>query len=90
MKLILNRKVCNCWEAACESDFASKFLGPEILPTACVVAVEDDGKKELTFVIEDRDGSEKLFLVNELNLADAIDSWMGAYEKQQANKPQAT
>lgn len=86
MRLVLNRKVCNCWEAACEADFADKFLGHEILPTACVVEMIDDGSKELTFMIEDRDGTDKVFVVDEINLADAIDSWMLAYTAQQEEK----
>jgi len=86
MKIYLDRTVCNCWEAACESDFADKYLGKEIKPTACTLAVVEDDSETLTFFIQDKDGMEKKFVVNDDNLADAIDSWMLAYAKQVEEK----
>ena len=86
MKIFLDRTVCNCWEAACESDFADKYLTGEVKPTACTLAVVEDESENLKFFIKDRDGSEKEFIVNDMNLADAIDSWMLAYEEQQREK----
>jgi hypothetical protein len=87
MKIWLDRRVCDVWEATCESDFADKFLGGEILPAACTVAVaEEDDDTKIVFYILDRDGSEKEFVVDAGNRAAAIDSWIKAYAEQQARK----
>ena len=83
MKIWLDRRVCDVWEAACESDFADKFLGDEILPAACTVMLaEEDDNEKIVFYIRDRDGSEKELVVDDSNLAAAIDSWMLAYAEQ--------
>jgi hypothetical protein len=83
MKIWLDRRVCDVWEAACESDFADKFLGDEILPAACTVMLaEEDDNEKIVFYIRDRDGSEKELVVDDSNLAAAIDSWMIAYAEQ--------
>ena len=83
MKIWLDRRACTLWAAACESDFAEKFLGDQVLPTACsVMLMEEDNKEEITFFIRDRDGKEKELIVNQGNLADVMDSWIKAYEKQ--------
>ena len=83
MKIYLDRRACSVWAAACEQDFADKFLGDDVLPTACtVMLMEEDDQEELVFYIRDRDGSDKEFRVTDANLADAIDSWMKAYANQ--------
>ncbi len=83
MKIYLDPSVCNCWEAACEQCFTDKYLGAEIKPTACTLAIIEDGSDDRIFIIQDRDGTEKTFLVNDDNRFDAMDSWMKAYAKQQ-------
>jgi hypothetical protein len=89
MKIWLDRRVCDVWEAACETDFADKFLGGEILPAACTVMLaEEDDNEKIVFYIHDRDGSEKELVVDDTNLSSAIDSWMKAYADQQAQKKQ--
>jgi hypothetical protein len=89
MKILLDRTVCNCWEAACESDFADKYLGENVQPTACTLLIQDeDERDEILFLIKDRDGTEKEFIVNDRNLNLAMDSWIQAYKKQQAEKAQ--
>jgi len=45
-----------------------------------------EASETLTFFIQDKDGMEKKFVVNDDNLADAIDSWMLAYAKQVEEK----
>jgi hypothetical protein len=89
MKIYLDRSVCKCWEAACEQDFTDKYLGKEIKPTACTVAVVEDEKEELVFFIKDRDGTDKEFTVNDDNFVDAVESWMLAYAKQVEEKESA-
>ena len=87
MKIWLDRRVCTLWDAACEADFADKYLGPEFEPTACtVMMVEEDNHDELIFHIKDRDGIEKELVVTDANLADAIDSWFKAYQAQKSEK----
>ena len=87
MRIVLDRRVCDVWEAACEADFADKFLGDEVLPTACtVMLVEDDNTDILTFHIKDRDDSEKELIIDDSNIASAIDSWVKAYNEQQTQR----
>ena len=85
MKIVLDRRSCNCWDAACESHFGWHFLREEITPVDCTVAMTDDGSSELTFLIKDRDGTDKTLVVGKENQAEAYDSWQQAWEKQQAN-----
>jgi hypothetical protein len=86
MKVILDQSSCKCWDAACETHFGWHFLRDEITPVDCTVAIVDDGKEEITFVITDRDGNDKTLVVNEENRADAYDSWQQAWEKQQSGQ----
>jgi len=85
MKIVLDRRSCNCWDPACETHFGWHFLREEITPVDCTVAIEDDGKDQITFFIKDRDEVDKILVVDEDNRADAYDSWLLAWEKQQAN-----
>jgi hypothetical protein len=50
----------------------------------CTLEISDDGQPETTFLILDRDGIDKVLVVNEENFAEAYDSWRLAWEKQQA------
>ena len=72
-----------CWDAACETHFGWHFLGEEITPVDCTVEISEDGKSERTFLIKDRDGSDKTLEIDETNWAEAHDSWLVAWEKQQ-------
>jgi hypothetical protein len=45
----------------------------------------DDGNSERTFLIKDRDGIDKLLVVDDSNWADAYDSWQLAWEQQQSH-----
>ena len=83
MKIMLDRRTCNCWQAACESHFGWHFLREEITPIDCTLEVIDDGKAERTFLIIDRDGIDKLLVVDDSNWADAYDSWQLVWEQQQ-------
>ena len=83
MKIMLDRRTCNCWQAACESHFGWHFLREEITPIDCTLDVIDDGKVERTFLIKDRDGIDKLLVVDDSNWADAYDSWQLVWEQQQ-------
>lgn len=83
MKIVLDRRTCNCWDPACETHFGWHFLREEITPVDCTVEIEEDGRPESTFLIKDRDGIDKVLVVNKENLADAYDSWRQAWEQQQ-------
>ena len=87
MKIVLDRRGCACWEPACEAHFGWHFLRGEITPVDCTAEVIDDGRPERTFVILDRDGLDKVLVVNEANWAEAYDSWVLAWEHQQAASP---
>ena len=85
MKIVLDRRSCNCWNAACETHFGWHFLRDEVTPVDCTISIEDDGKEERTFFIMDRDGIDKVLVVDEENQADAHDSWLSAWENQQTS-----
>ena len=87
MKIVLDRRSCNCYDQACESHFGWHFLREEVTPVDCTVEVVDDGRPEVTFVILDKDGTDKELVVNEDNRDVAYDSWRQAWEQQQADKP---
>lgn len=86
MKIVLDRRSCNCWDAACETHFGWHFLRSEVTPVDCTVDVIDDKRPETTFLIKDRDGQDKELVVNDENRAEAYDSWQLAWEKQQNEK----
>lgn len=83
MKIILDRRSCNCWEPACEAHFGWHFLRDQISPVDCTVEITDDGKEEITFHIIDRDNLDKVLVVDESNRDLAYDSWMEAWKDQQ-------
>ena len=87
MKIVLDRRSCNCYDQACESHFGWHFLREEVTPVDCTVEVVDDGRPEVTFVILDKDGTDKELVVNEDNRDVAYNSWRQAWEQQQADKP---
>lgn len=82
MRIVLDRRTCDCWDAACEAHFGWHFLREEVTPVDCTVEMVDDGKSEITFFIKDRDGNDKTLVVNDENRAEAIDSWLLVLEKQ--------
>ena len=82
MKIYLDRRHCNCWDAACESHFGWHFLREEVTPIDCVLEIKDDGQEVRTFFILDRDGSEKTLVVDNDNHALAYDSWQFAWDAQ--------
>ena len=82
MKVVLDLRTCNCWDAACEAHFGSHYVRDEITPVDCMVEMVDDGQKELTFFIKDRDGSDKTLVVNEENRADVYDAWRKVLDNQ--------
>jgi hypothetical protein len=88
MRIILDRRSCQCWDPACEAHFGWHFLRDEVNPLDCTVEIIEDGKPERTFCIMDRDGVEKLLVVDDRNQDDAYDSWMQALE-QQSRQPEA-
>ena len=45
--------------------------------------MSDDGKPELTFLVLDRDGVDKVLVIDESNHDAAYDSWQQAWEQQQ-------
>jgi hypothetical protein len=86
MKIVLDRRSCNCYEQACETHFGWHFLRHEITPIDCVIEMSDDGNKEITFFILDRDGMDKTLVVDESNRLEAYDSWRQVWEQQASQK----
>jgi len=84
MKIVLDRRSCNCYEPACETHFGWHFLRDEITPIDCVIEMVNDGQEEITFFIMDRDGVDKTLVVDESNRAEAYDSWLLAWQEQQS------
>ena len=48
----------------------------------CTAEFVDDGRSEMTFVIKDRDGSDKVLVVDQDNRDLAFNSWRLAWEQQ--------
>jgi hypothetical protein len=86
MKIVLDRRSCKCHEPACEAHFGWHFLREEVTPVDCTLEIVEDGQPETTFLIMDRDGLDKVLVVNEENRAEAYDSWLLAWERQQASQ----
>jgi hypothetical protein len=86
MKIVLDLRVCNCWDAACAAHFSSHFLVDEKTPVDCVVDMIEDGDPQVTFQITDRDGAKKTLVVGQENYTEAYDSWRDAWQKQQASE----
>ena len=86
MRIILDQRNCSCWNAACEAHFGWHFLRDEVTPVDCTVEVADDGQEQITFLIMDRDGTDKTLTVDESNRAEAYDSWRLAWEIQQTER----
>ena len=86
MRIVLDRRSCQCYDQACETHFGWHFLRDELSPVDCTVEMVDDGRVELTFLILDKDGTDKELVVDEQNRAEAYDSWRLVWEKQQAGK----
>lgn len=86
MKIVLDRRSCTCWDAPCEAHFGWHFLRSEITPVDCTVEILDDGQEARTFLIKDRDGMDKVLVVDKDNFSEAYDSWRLAWEKQEAQR----
>jgi hypothetical protein len=86
MKIVLDRRSCKCWDAACETHFGWHFLRDEVTPVDCTLEIAEDDNQEITFHIKDRDGSDKILIVDETNRGEAYDSWQLAWEKQQTHQ----
>jgi hypothetical protein len=86
MKIILDRRSCNCYDQACETHFGWHFLREEITPVDCTIDMVDDGYPERTFYIKDKDNTEKVLVIDEHNRDTAYDSWLLAWQEQQAGK----
>ncbi len=82
MRIYLDRASCDVWIGACETCFSWHYLGEEIIPNFCLLKIEDDGRSERTFVIQDRDGVEKVLEVSLENWPEVHDSWFLAWKDQ--------
>lgn len=94
MKVYLDRNHCPVRQAGCESCFGGRielvFTGKaksdDLFITGCVIELkETEILDEITFYMKDRDGKDKVLVVNTENWPDAYNSWMDLYEKQQVN-----
>lgn len=86
MRIVLDRRSCQCYDQACETHFGWHFLRDDVTPVDCTVKMVDDGQDEVTFLILDKDGTDKELVVDEQNRAEAYDSWRLVWEQQQASK----
>jgi hypothetical protein len=82
MKIVLDRRSCNCYDQACETHFGWHFLRDEVTPVDCMIELVEDGSRDRVFLIKDKDGTEKELAVNAENWADAYDSWRLALDSQ--------
>lgn len=87
MKIHIDRRKCTCWAAACETCFSSNYLGEEIKPNYCLIETVEDGSPDRTFLVTDRDGVDKILVVDETNWSDFQDAWMLSVEKETGELP---
>lgn len=84
MKVVLDRRYCNRWQASCEACFAGRLTHGNFDVADCALSVEDDARPEISFKIYDRDGSVKNLVVNAENAGEAYDSWLLLWKEQVA------
>jgi hypothetical protein len=88
MKLYLDRRNCNSWAAACETCFSWHYMRDEVEPNYCLYDLVDDGRPERTFYIKDRDGVDKILVVDENNWQDVYEGWILDWEKEHLELPE--
>ena len=96
MKVYVDRNHCGVYQTACESCFGGRIQvhfgdrpeGLDVVEVAgCVLEIKDEEDRDnITFIIKDRDGSQKELRVDQENWPEAYDSWLMLYEKQQSEK----
>ena len=86
MKIVLDRRSCNCYDVACETHFGWHFLREDVTPVDCTIEMVDDDRPERTFYIKDKDNTDKVLVVDDENRGLAYDSWLLAWQEQQAEK----
>lgn len=84
MKVYMDRKYCTCWQASCEAVFGWKLINQDFAPGGCVVSTEEDGQQDITVYIKDNE-DDKVLIITEDNWAEAYDSWLLLFQKQQVN-----
>ena len=52
----------------------------------CTLEMVDDGRVQRTFYIKDKDNTDKVLVVDDVNRDLAYDSWLLAWQEQQADK----
>lgn len=82
MKVVLDRRYCNRWQASCEACFAGRLTQHNFDVADCALSVEDDAQPEISFKIFDRDGSVKHLVINAENAGDAYNSWLQLWKDQ--------
>lgn len=86
MKVYMDRTECSCWQGACEQSFGWRLehlLAGEALLGGCMYEFVEDGKKPITFLIHDFDG-DKVLKVDNRNWADAYDSWLLLWQREES------
>lgn len=72
--------------AACEScfgEYLDRLVGGEFLPSGCTVEWEEDDQDGIAFFLHDKDGQNKILMVNQANWLDACNSWSRLLAKQE-------
>ena len=88
MKIYMDLESCPTWMGACESCFGwhlSHLMNGDFQESACMLEWDDDCQEEITYYLRDKDGQDKVLLVNQENWAAAYDSWSQLLATQQAS-----
>ena len=86
MKVYLDRESCPTWQGACESCFGwhlEQLMDGDFQPSACMVEWDDECRDEITFFMRDKEGKDRVLVVNQENWSDAYDSWSKLLEAQE-------
>lgn len=58
----------------------------EFQPSACMVEWDKEDPDEITFIMRNKEGEDKVLVVNQENWPDAYDSWAQLLETQEIER----
>jgi hypothetical protein len=88
MKIYMDLESCPTWMGACESCFGwhlNRLMAGDFQQSACMLEWDDQCQEEITYHLHDKDGQDKVLIVNQENWAAAYNSWSQLLASQQTN-----
>ena len=88
MQIEMDLESCPTWMGACESCFGyhlARTMKGDFQPSACTIKWDNECQEEITYLLRDKDGQDKVLVVNQENWADAYNSWSQLLATQQTS-----